>query len=132
MKPTSQTVRGNTGNCFAACVASLLEMPIEQMPNHYTDKNGNAPTHWLRIWQKFLRPFGLGIVWLPDQGSNSPPPGYAIAGMRMAGDEDTHAVICYDGEIKHDPLPGEGRFCGVDHWYVLTVLDPKQRHSTYG
>lgn len=34
MIPVDQTTYGHTdGNCFSACVASILEIPIEEVPN---------------------------------------------------------------------------------------------------
>lgn len=33
MKPIDQTIVSTTGNCLQACLASFLELPIEEVPN---------------------------------------------------------------------------------------------------
>lgn len=131
MKKVYQTERGRRGNCFAACVASILELPLGGMPE-YLDEEGNGVPHWLDRWGKFLRPHGLGIVYIRQAagGVCLPPPGYAImaAAAPTAEDpENLHAVVCRDGEVVHDPLdnvkPNRGEYV-PDHWYVFTALDP--------
>lgn len=124
MKPVRQTQRGRTGNCFAACMASLLEMPIHRMPTIFKDRRGAlVKRDWLTVWKEFLRPFGLSIVWV-NANHHPAPWGWCIADMKQPETTKTHAVLCYDGEIKYDPLPGIGEFTGAANWYVLTVLDP--------
>jgi hypothetical protein len=54
MKPIDQTVLGFTnGNCFAACIASLLEVPIASLPIIPSEME------WLETTQKALIPHGL-------------------------------------------------------------------------
>lgn len=48
MKRVFQTLRGLEGNCFAACVASILECTIEEIPSLPLDSNQNrALNKWL-------------------------------------------------------------------------------------
>ena len=54
MKPVDQTRFGSPdGNCFAACVASLLEIPLEEAPNLMN------LDEWYRAFEVWLRPRGL-------------------------------------------------------------------------
>jgi hypothetical protein len=54
MIPVRQTTFGfPKGNCFAACIASLLELPIEQVP---IESGGDD---WLEQTQAFLKTKGL-------------------------------------------------------------------------
>lgn len=54
MTPVDQTIFGDkTGNCFAACLASLLEVPIESLPIVPSEEE------WLPTTQDALKPFGL-------------------------------------------------------------------------
>lgn len=54
MKPVHQTVLGfPNGNCFAACIASLLEFPIEEVPIQ------SGGEDWLDQTQAFLKTKGL-------------------------------------------------------------------------
>ena len=133
MKPVFQTIRGKVkGNCFAACMASILEMPLEAMPE-YLDLPDQS--RWLAVWREFLKPLGLGIAWFHHrEGSECiPPRGYSIAAMRAPLDDaadNTHAVVCLDGLIEHDPLTGkETPLNQFVHWYVITTLNPAERTS---
>jgi hypothetical protein len=127
-----QTRRGARGNCFAACVASLLELGLEEMPEYLDEKGEPLYPGWLALWNEFLRPLGLGLVWVRHCAcmACAPPPGYAIMAAKAPKDdepENTHAVVCLDGAVVHDPLDDvkthEGPY-EPDHWYVFTVLDP--------
>ncbi len=73
MIPVYQTVHGPRGNCYAACLASILEVPLAELPAVVT----------VARWDR-------------------PPPGYAIASVRVR-DQSIHAVVCLDGQIVHDP-----------------------------
>ena len=126
--PILQNVRGDTGNCLAACVASILHLPLEQMPDHYLNEHGDVAERWLDVWCDFLAPFGLSMVWY-DYDHGRVPRGYAIAALKIKDQEQTHAVVCYNGDIVFDPVAGHDVEQtkewseGVDHWYVITQLD---------
>jgi hypothetical protein len=133
MKSVFQTMRGEKGNCFAACIASILEMPIEAMPVYLGLPD---QSRWLAVWREFLYPLGFGIAWFPHNPGSAciPPLGYAIAAMHapLEGDPgNTHTVVCLDGRIIHDPLTGEQTLLQqFDHWYVITILNPaKEIHE---
>ena len=51
MIPTKQTKFGKKGNCFAACVASILEIPINVVPDlgEY-EKSG----YWIHKFNEWL------------------------------------------------------------------------------
>ena len=48
------------GNCFPACIASLLELPIQEVPNVelFMEEN-NANTDWIDVINMFLAKRGL-------------------------------------------------------------------------
>lgn len=121
MIPVMQTTRGTCGNCHAACVASILEMPIEAMPDHFLSENGDVDPRWLDVWNEFLRPLGLSMVWSEARYCRVPL-GYSIAGVRNS-DGSHHAVVCLDGKQIHDPL-GDRASGPVEYWYMFTALNP--------
>lgn len=130
MKPVTQTVRGLLGNCFAACVASVTELPLEVLPNHFTNEDGDVAPRWLDEWNEFLKPYGLGMIWADAMFCRTPA-GYSIAEMEVKDHNSNHAVVCLDGEIVHDPL-GEGyQFARFVSWYVFTNLNAGNLTSTY-
>lgn len=122
MKAVTQTVRGKAGNCFAACVASVTELPLGSLPNHFKNENGDVAPRWLDAWNEFFKPYGVGMIWT-DAAFSRIPAGYAIAEMEVKDHDSTHAVVCRDGEIVHDPLGPSYQFERFVRWYVFTTLD---------
>lgn len=88
MTPVLQTVHGPTGNCYAACVASILGIAIGEVPDLLGDE---IPVRFFPGCGKPLR-------------DASAPRGTAIAGLRVL-DGSIHSVVCRDGRIVHDPSP---------------------------
>lgn len=48
MRAIDQTVMGHAGNCFAACIATLLELPLEAVPPSAGDAGGRPMAAFLR------------------------------------------------------------------------------------
>jgi len=115
-----QTTRGEFGNCFAACMASILEMPIDMMPDYFKGIPDNP--EWLNEWRAWLKPYGLGITWHEFKGHRKPP-GYSI--LQLENGDIRHCVVCLNGEIEFDPLGGGLDEMKSAYWYLLTALDPK-------
>ena len=108
------------GNCWAACIASIAELPLESFPRPRT-------MEWDDYWNDvtgFLRSVGYGIVrfqakanpWLKEW------PGHIIAcGKSPNGDWD-HCVVFRAGELVHDPHPAKRGLVGDPHEYEAVVL----------
>ncbi len=113
MKPIYQTKFGPTeGNCLAACVASLLEIEIDQVPD-LTPRPEDKGT-WTETFRKFFKWYGIHPEWytaLPERKIFQPPPGvnYLVWGTSPRG--LPHSVIYRNGQMIHDPHPEGG---GVD------------------
>lgn len=116
MKPVLQTRFGvPDGNCFSACVASILEVPIEEVPAYQCDLADEV--YWHR-WVVWLWEHGWQTDWW-KVGAHPTPEGYAILGV------DTplpHSVVALDGAVVWNPhhnvpLPPESVW---KDWTVLT------------
>lgn len=118
MRQVYQTIIDNVrGDCERACVATIMGLCIEDVPN-FVDPDERA---WLREW---VHTKGWGIIELKQ---NAGPDGYVYTGLyglvaiasvpsQMFPDECTHAVVvgwrphpdheraleCY---VIHDPNP---------------------------
>lgn len=97
MKPVRQrTVNPQYGDCFPACLASLLELPIEVIPNDHSE-------YWMQIQRIYLSQFGLEITYHDRKGpiwSESP----WIASVKSKNyPNGTHAIIMQDSEVLFDP-----------------------------
>lgn len=58
MKPVDQTIFGaKKGNCMSACVATLLELSIDEVPNFMENSE-----EWAKLLHEFLYPKGLCYV----------------------------------------------------------------------
>lgn len=130
MKPVFQTRFGFPhGNCFNACLASVLEMPLEAIPDGLgTTGDWQAPV------RDFLRPLGLTIVsFAMDVDANwlCGDVWHLIAGRSPRGDFD-HCCVGQGGRIVHDPYPGgNGVLLGRERTIDLFVtLDPAVRLHT--
>ena len=98
MKPVMQTVFGENGNCMQACVASLLELPLEDVP-HFPISG-----QFLAL-ERYLKQFDIRPVAYPV-GTIHPYNVYYIgAGISPRGLR--HAVVCKDLLVVHDPHPDD-------------------------
>ena len=94
MKCVYQTTNDN---CYQACLASLLELPIEKIPifNDYDE---------VRI---YLESINYSVIFIPGDGhplyDSKYPLGFSILNQETL--KGTHSVICENGIIVHDPSP---------------------------
>jgi hypothetical protein len=130
MTPVEQTILAPPlGNCYAACIASVLECSLDEVPQPREDKGG-TPEGWeqylTRLHEEFLYPRNLRTVFL-DATTGYVPAGYSILGAVSSRGDWLHAVVAFDGEIVYDPHPL--REMGVREWKdwtIFQVLDPSK------
>lgn len=128
MKPVEQRIVDDTdGDCFAACVASILELPYAGVPKF----NGSS---WFEDWQAWLAPHGMAFAVVEVGGHPYIGlPLYAIASVdspRFEGKQ--HAVVWgFDPwGLAYDPSPKRADGIGsVRRWYLLVArpLTPEER-----
>jgi hypothetical protein len=127
MNPTYQTVlhdpeNGQHGNCLSAVVASLLHLPIEDVPLFI------APT-WQNDLNAFLRPFGLGYLQVGDFERWAEETGikrcfHEAAGPSPRRDDILHACVGIDGKVVFDPHPGAEGLNTVQTCGIFIALQP--------
>jgi len=120
-----QTEYGKAGNCLTACIASLLAIPIAELPNHQGED-------WLEGWNENLLHYNAHLIVIDDPKAIQP--GYSILSGLSPRGKWLHAVICLDGKMVHDPHEDrtgirEGKW--VD-WMVLRPLDPSKPMGSSG
>lgn len=121
MKPVMQTKRGGSlvppeerGDCWSACLASILEVPIEAVPVPHGEEY-----HWWDVTQQALAPHGYEAVALSFQGFCWPE-GYWIAQVpslnlrKEDGTPEPHVVVMKGGQVAHDPCLGDRYSVGTD------------------
>jgi hypothetical protein len=112
LTPVSQTEHGPGGNCFAACLASLLDLPLASVP----DLRG-LPDWGIRL-AAWLGPMGWACRFFPRGPA---PSGWAVRhGRTLTG--HVHAALCLDGALAHDPA---GRPYPVSEVILWTALEQR-------
>ena len=99
MKKYRQLVTSNKiGDCFRACMATLLQLPIEVLPNDHSP-------YWHFNWDRYLEQFGL--ILSPDVHSKGPiwQEQLWIASVPSLNYENgSHAIVMHDTDrVYHDP-----------------------------
>jgi len=134
MIPVTQTKAGGAdvppeerGDCMAAAIASILELPIERVQIPHRDDE-----HWMDTVQRVLRPLGYAMVMA---NSDFWPDSYWLAGVTSLnstyadGVPLLHMIVMKRGQVAHDPSPGRRYPVGtprnqlaIDGAYVLVPL----------
>lgn len=130
MKPVIQTKLSSQdgsvhGNCFRACLASIMEIDIDSIPAF--EDMGNE---WHIPFMNFL--FRNGYEFdgtgrfgddFHDENFLKYPgvDGYIIVGGTSPREWVTrgHAVIYKNGELVHDPYPGGGGVVEKQNFYMI-------------
>ena len=136
MKPVFQTrfggadsPEGEQGDCMAACLASIFELRLGEVP----DFTGSIVSGgWFFHLQKWLKARNLSILMLPAKPVDIPA-GYAMAAVlshTLANPEDGHMVVVNNGKLAHDPNPNNNGKHQDDYtitgYWAFTCVDPAQ------
>lgn len=139
MKPVTQTRFGDPeGNCFASCVASILECSLADIP----DLNDQPKDrNWLEWFNEGLASKGVGVFYaeassetpfngyIPNGGhfiANGPGPRglkHSVVMRALSGTLDPDgSVMSQTNELAHDPNPsGEGILKVSSFCFVLKI-----------
>lgn len=108
MTPVMQTAFGRQGNCFEACIASLLDMSIDRVPDLAAyDDNGESIGRLNEWLSKIgLAYFEARIPRNEVQEFFSDKDFYHVmVGPTSRFTDLQHAVIGRRGQLAHDPHP---------------------------
>ncbi len=105
MIPVKQEFKHNppesTGDCFRACLATVLEMPLADVP-HFAELFPAPKDFWLQV-DGWLRTRGYErFPW----ASPRIPPASVLSPLIVTGDGGrgiNHACVYYRGELFNDP-----------------------------
>jgi len=127
MIPVYQTMtvsNDGCGNCFNACVASILELPLREV----CDTLPRDTPYW-SAWRNWLATIGLDLANYP---ADDPPKGWSIArgpgfriypeGHELSGQPISHATVAFNGEVLHDPFPGGTGLKEVNGYWALEPM----------
>lgn len=119
------------GDCFPACMATLLELPIEVLPNDHSEA-------WYGVWEAFLAQFGLSISFESSGGAIWQIHPWIASVNSKNYKNTTHAIIMHeDSKVLFDPSPKKVYKIGEDllqtdcvrGGYKITVSDFTKLHK---
>lgn len=130
MKPVDQTRffdpdnQEPPGDCFAACMASILEKQIQDVPDQMVHWSpGGDPQHSWTLHmidvQRYLAVAGLQYIEVDAKTIRLDEfhPCYGILSGPSPRDADIlHAVVGFGGDIVHDPHPSREGIPEVAYW----------------
>lgn len=132
MKPvdqefTHQPEIGQHGDCQRAVIASLLELPISEVP-HFLQISKGEPSRYWELLQTFCRtkgyvymttPARCGAICYGDEGDLY----HEISGPSPRGNGVFHAVVGLNGQVAFDPHPSRAGLSGDpatwEHAYLV-------------
>lgn len=125
MKPVFQTRFGRPlGNCWAASIASLLEVPLESvdwsadMTAEEIEPPGtdDVSVEWLRRKEEALRRLGYWESRVPwsEQVIAQLPAGAHYLALGYIANGAGHVCVYRDGVLVHDPHPEVGGLVSID------------------
>ena len=132
------------GNCLMACVASILEVPLEELPDlHEECDTWNEEEEkwvWEGDWWGVLSEAVKARGWkaLGVKEGHLAPWGFAIAGgdspradvVDEEGKNVGHVIVCLDGKPWHDPHPsGAGLGGPIQDWILLIPPMAKEEEA---
>jgi hypothetical protein len=130
VKPVMQTRFGRPlGNCWAAAIASILEVPLEAvdwavgMTAEEVEPNGpdaDVSKEWIRRQEESLKALGYWMArGIPAAQAALLPPDvhYLMLGNTPGG--IGHVVVGRGGEIVHDSNPESGGLAVVEELVLL-------------
>lgn len=118
MKQVTQTITigdgsGRPGNCLQAAVASLLELPLDEVP-HFIECDGGED--WLERLVAFGAAHGYRVVYRGE------PVAFGLAFGRSTRNA-SHAVVVIDGQVAWDPHPSRDGLVSISNYVEWAALE---------
>lgn len=110
---------GVDGNCFEACVASILEIGIGDVPLFRDGRRS-----WWSSFIDWLRGKGLTAIAIPHGGYRPLLEGAWAIASGISPRKTLHAVVWHEGKIVHDPHPEGGGLVSPKKKWDWTVIVP--------
>lgn len=118
MKPQHQTIFGPNGNCWAACVATILDLDLATLPNFCAEPSDG----WLERFNEWLAPRGyFGLMLKANMLMGWRSPTVTIAGGTAARGYQ-HACVYDANGLAFDPHPdGTGLIEVLDYTFFVAI-----------
>lgn len=136
MTPQDQIIihdpdNGKPGDCFRACLASILDMNIRAVPHFAAYPSGiwiEELIRWLKAHYYELN----GTSDYTDERAEAEQgiDGYLIvAGKSPRGKDVRHAVVYYGKKMVHDPHPDKTGITEAEYYYRIERMGTELKRS---
>jgi hypothetical protein len=120
------------GNCLSACIASILEIPLEEVPN-FVDTSDHRDGLWVGRLNAWLGQLGLyaychlanefDVHLDPPRGTLLMDDFYIAYGRSIKG--NLHAVVCKDNCMVHDPDERQTGLVSIEGVIAIAAFEPR-------
>src|SRR5690242_12746104 len=119
MRPVYQSRQGRGGDCLPAAVATVLDLPLNAVPDFMSEPN--AMHTWPVLLGTWLAGRGIEMVPVAPHGDLAAalahmgefyPNEFYLLGGRTGDIDHGHVVVGHGGRIVHDPSPEPATFSG--------------------
>lgn len=124
MKKVNQKIMNFVnGDCYRACICSILEKELEDIPNFQKDGNEKFAENL----DKWISDSGFRLLEIVNSDSDYLKKAikdcYVIASGTSPRDKNKlHAVVWYNGEVVHDPHPDNTGLIGEPNTLTVFLL----------
>lgn len=116
----NRSIGEQRGNCWSATLASMLELPLAEVPN-FVQIDVDGGENWWMHTQHWLaeRGYRLQMLWF---GIEPVHMHYIACGRSPRAEGLYHSVVYLDGELAHDPHPSRAGILDITNLYRLEPL----------
>ncbi len=124
MRPVHQTEFGNEkGNCYQACIASIFELELSEVPNFCVTTRLN----WFEAVQLWLYEYDLCLIHIEPCTFPWVKGMYHIMSGKSPRGDWMHSVVGCDGEMEFDPHPSGDGLAKVEVFELFVKLTARRR-----
>lgn len=116
--------KGRQGDCFRACLASILDMNIRAVP-HFAAYPSDI---WIEELIRWLKVNGYELNGTSDYTDERVEAEHGIDGYIIVAGESPrnkdvrHAVVYYGKKMVHDPHPSKAGIVKAEYYYRIEKL----------
>lgn len=118
MTPVDQTYDMELGNCLQACVATILDLKIDDVPN-FMKTHGPRWFVELRAWLDKRGKYAVYVSTLNSLVSHVYPHELHWIGVGDGPRGVRHAVVCLHNQVVHDPHPSREGLAEIEDALII-------------
>lgn len=103
----------DAGNCLQACIASLFDLPLDEVP-HFI----RVPDWWEAL-NNWLGERGLYVMDYPTDAGLPWMAGYQLIYGKSPRGDFNHIVVGFEGAMVHDPHPSRDGLENIKGVYLF-------------